>query len=113
MVSELEEVRAEVSALRDEVAHLRAETADTRVLAAMADRDAAGVRAALNGIGRAQTALRETQVEQGAALSAHGRMLREIAQLVGSIAEGQQRHDEMLTEILHRLPDTPGTSEGG
>jgi hypothetical protein len=41
-VSELDEVRAEVSARRDEVAQLRAETADTRALAAMADRDAAG-----------------------------------------------------------------------
>lgn len=96
-VSDLEDVRAEVAALREEVSALRAETADTRVLAAMADRDAANVRASLNGIIRAQNALRESQVEQG-------RTLREIAGAVGAVVEGQQRHDELLAEILRRLP---------
>jgi len=131
-VSELDEVRAEVSVLREEVAALRAETADTRVLAALADRDAATVRAGLHGIVQAQNALRETQVEQG-------RALREIAGAVGALvegqhrleerqnrfeerqnrfeerqdqfaqrqdrfAEGQQRHEALLNEILRRLP---------
>jgi hypothetical protein len=89
-VSELDDVRAEVAALRDEVAQLREEAADTRALAAMADRDASGVRAAIGGIARAQSALRETQVEQGQTL--HG-----IAEAVGALVSGQ-------AEILRRLP---------
>lgn len=120
-VSELDEVRAELAALRadvdeltglrEEVARLRSETADTRALAAMADRDAADVRASLRGIVGTQNALRETQLEQG-------RSLQEIAGAVGALvvgqqqlvegqrqlAEGQQRHEEVLAEILRRLP---------
>ena len=122
--AELAALRADVeqlTGLRDEVAALRAEAADTRVLAAMADRDASSVRASLNGITRVQNALRETQVEQG-------RTLRGIAGAVGALVEGQQRlsenqqqltegqqrHEEMLTEILRRLPPTaaPGANEG-
>lgn len=103
-VDALTELRAEVAELRaqrDEVARLRAETADTRALAAMADRDAADVRASLNGITRAQNALRETQVEQG-------HTLREIAGAVGVLVQGQQRHEEMLAELLRRLPEHEG-----
>jgi hypothetical protein len=92
-VSDLDDVRAEL-------AELRAEVADIRVLSAMADRDAAGVR----GIVRAQNALRETQVEQG-------QTLRGVAEAVGVLVAGQQRHEEildshgqMLAEILRRLP---------
>ena len=117
-VSELEEIRAEVAALRAEVSQLRDEAADTRALAAMADRDAAGVRAAITGNGRAQTALRETQVEQSGTL-------RGIAEAVGALVRGQDllttgqaalaeavgRDEELLaglaagqTEILRRLP---------
>lgn len=110
-VSELEKIQAEVAALRAEVAQLRDEAADTRTLAAMADRDAAGVRAAINGIAHAQTALRETQVEQGATL-------RNVAEAVGVLVSGQAaltqavgRHEDLLAglatgqaEILRRLP---------
>lgn len=72
-VSELEDVRAEVAALREEVARLRDEAADIRALAAMADRDAAGVWSAINAINRAQNALLETQVEHGRTLNHHRR----------------------------------------
>jgi hypothetical protein len=121
----LEEVRAEVAELRAEVAQLRDEAADTRALAAMADRDASNVRTAIGGIVATQNALRETQVEQGQTLLAHGSTLRGIADAVGvlltgqaALAEavgrheeiltgltaGQKRHDEVLAEILRRLP---------
>jgi hypothetical protein len=43
-------------------------------------------------------------MEQGLTLLEHGRTLREIAGAVGALVDGQQRHDEMLTEILRRLP---------
>jgi cell division protein FtsB len=70
-VSELDEIRAEVAELRAEVAQLRDEAADTRALAAMADRDAAGVRAAINGIARAQTALIDSR-SHSCGLGNHG-----------------------------------------
>lgn len=99
-VSELEEIRAEVAELRAEVARLRDEAADTRALAAMADRDASGVRTAINGIAKTQMALRETQVEQDGTL-------RGIAEAVGALVTGQValteavgRHDEVLAQLV-------------
>jgi hypothetical protein len=110
-VSELDDVRAEIAALRDEVAQLRDEAADTRALAATADRDASGVRAAIGGIAKTQSALRETQIEQGRALvgiaDAVSVLVAGQAALTGSVS----RHDELLAglvsgqaEILRRLP---------
>ena len=85
-MSEPDEVRAEMAALRDEAA-------DTRALAAMADRDAAGVRSAINAINSTKNALRETQVE-------HGRTLERVADAVGVLVTGQ-------VEILRRLAPDP------
>jgi chromosome segregation ATPase len=92
-VSELDDVRAEIAALREEVAQLRGEAADTRALAAMADRDAAGVRGAINAINKTQTALRETQVE-------HSRTLDHIAQAVGALVTSVHRHDQVLDQLV-------------
>jgi hypothetical protein len=104
----MEEIRAEVTALRAEVAQLRDEAADTRALAAMADRDAASVRTAINGVARTQSALRETQVEQG-------NTLRRIADAVAVLVTGQaaltetaSRHEGMLTG----LTETASRHEG-
>ena len=83
--------------LRAELAELRAEVAGVRVLAAMADRDAAGIR----GIIRGQNALHETQVE-------HTRALRRLADGVGALMTGAQRQEETLQghgALLARLVD--------
>lgn len=75
-VSDLDVVRAD----------LRAEVADIRVLASMADRDAAGVR----GIVRAQNALHETQVEQA-------QTLRGMGDALGALVAGSLRQEEIPT----------------
>ena len=85
-VSEFDQLRAEVAELRnvvdqlralaDEVPKMRDEAAATRTLAALADRDVAEVRAMLRAQIFTLSALRETQVEQGATL-------RQIAETVG------------------------------
>jgi hypothetical protein len=79
---------------------LRDEAADTRALAAMADRDAAGVRAVIGGITKVQNALRETQIE-------HGRTLSGIADAVGVLVAGQvtltetvHGHDDVLAQLV-------------
>ena len=107
--------------IRADVDQLRAELVDVRVLASLADRDASDVRSALTGITRAQSALRETQMEQG-------QTLRQLSDAVGILVVEQQRqgevltqhtqalhqqgevltqHGEMLAEILRRLPAPP------
>ena len=82
-VNEFDEVRAEIAEIRAESVPLRAEIVSARALAAMADRDVSEVRAAIGGIVKVQSALRETQVEQG-------QTLRHIADVVGTLAIGQR-----------------------
>jgi hypothetical protein len=114
----LDDVRAEVAALRADVDRLRDDAAGTRVMAAMADRDASEVRTAIRGIVAAQNALRETQLEQGQALAQQGQSLRNIAEATAVLLAGQHHHEEILSslvttvtrydeqfaEILDRLP---------
>ena len=95
-MSDLDQVRQEVAELRQEVAELRDESAQTRVLAALADRDAAGMRAGQAGVLAALNALRETQVEQGRILDGHGRTLVEHGQVLGALVVGQERHTALL-----------------
>ncbi|MFP8907397.1 hypothetical protein [Streptomyces atacamensis] len=105
--SELEEMRRRLEALEGEVARLREESATTRTLAAMADRDVAEMRAALRGHTQVLGALRETQLEQGQAtgrtLDAHGRMLEQIAGVVGSLVQGQAQ----ILDRLDRIASPP------
>lgn len=96
MSGEMDDVRRRLEALEAEVDRLRDDAAHTRALSAMADRDAADVRATARANTQMLNALRETQLEQsrvlqehGRVLQEHGRVLRDLAEVVGGVATGQ------------------------
>ncbi|MFD9691335.1 hypothetical protein ACFWXO_36875 [Kitasatospora sp. NPDC059088] len=102
-MSEMDDLRGRLEALEAEVDRLREESAATRTLAAMADRDAAEVRATGRANNQILMALRETQREQGEAIgqlaagqAALQRTVESVAQVVGDLAVGQA---ELLREI--------------
>jgi chromosome segregation ATPase len=88
----MDEVHRRLDALETEVGHLRDECAHTRSLAAMADRDAADMRATARANTQLLGALRETQLEQG-------RVLTGLAEAVAVLAAGQADHGARLERI--------------
>ena len=107
----LEEIAQRVAALEAEVGVLRQEAAAARALAAGADRDVADYRSELRGHTRTLGALRETQIEQGQAITGLG---EKVDQLTGTVGHLRDQHGASLTEIvglLNRLIDRDGPQE--
>jgi len=114
----LEEIAQRVAALEAEVGLLRQEAAAARALAAGADRDVADYRSELRGHTRTLGALRETQIEQGQAISEQGQAIAglgtKVDQLTGTVGHLRDQHGASLTEIvglLNRLIDRDGPQE--
>jgi hypothetical protein len=103
-VSDLE---TRVQALEADVTRLREDGVTTRMMAALADRDAAEARTA----GRADTgvlqALRDTQIEQGRTLQTLAGAVGGLNTQVADLAAGQAELTGAVTEILRRLPPPP------
>jgi uncharacterized coiled-coil protein SlyX len=119
------ELETRVTTLEAQVARLQEDGVATRSMAALADREVADVRATDRATRSLLHALRETQVEQGQAITgiagavgalatqvdALGAHLGALSGQVADLAEGQTRHEQTLTqhgqllaEILSRLP---------
>lgn len=101
----LEVEMARLRGLPAELDRIREDAAETRALATMADRDASEVRTALRAHTQALTVLRETQVEQG-------HTLQTIAEVVGGLAVGQERHEELLDRYTATLDQHTATLNG-
>ncbi|SDT80181.1 hypothetical protein [Actinoplanes derwentensis] len=104
----LEELAQRVAALEAEVSVLRQEAAAARALASGADRDVADYRSELRGHTRTLHALRETQLEQGQAISGLG---EKVDHLTGAVGHIRDQHGASLTEIvglLNHLVDRDG-----
>jgi uncharacterized coiled-coil protein SlyX len=103
----------EVARLREQAALTRSDAAGARVLAAGADRDVSEVRAELRAHTQGLNALRETQLEQGRAitglredLAAQGRVITEQGR---QMTEGFATVDTGMTQItvlLTRIADS-------
>jgi chromosome segregation ATPase len=107
----LEELTQRVAALEAEIGVLRQEAAAARALAAGADRDVADYRAELRGHTRTLGALRETQLEQGQAIT---RLGEKVDQLTGTVGHIRDQHGASLTNIvglLNQLIDRDGGRE--
>ncbi len=100
-VSELEQIRARVEVLESEIGRLRGESTGTRVLAAEADREVSQASESRRAHVGSLNALRETQLEQSSTL-------REIANVVGALAVGQNGLNDRVGTVEGRL----GTLEG-
>lgn len=87
-MSSLDDLEQRVAALEAEQPHLRQEVAAARALAAGADRDVAEYRAEMRGQTRLLSALRETQVEQGAELAEVKAGIGHIVQLLEGLTGG-------------------------
>ncbi|OJF15472.1 hypothetical protein [Couchioplanes caeruleus] len=96
----LEELARRVAALEEEVGVLRQEAAAARALAAGADRDVADYRAELRGHTRVLSALRETQLDQGQAITGLG---EKVDQLTATVGHLRDQHGASLTEIVGLL----------
>jgi chromosome segregation ATPase len=96
----LEELEQRVTTLESEVGVLRQETAAARALAAGADRDVADYRAELRGHTRTLNALRDTQVEQGHAITA---LTERVGQLTGTVNHIRDQHGASLAQIVGLL----------
>jgi hypothetical protein len=110
-IMNLDELAQRVAALEVEVGVLRQEAAAARALAAGADRDVADYRAELRGHTRTLNALRETQLDQGQAITGIG---EKVDQLTGAVGHLRDQHGASLTEIvglLNRLIDRDGRQE--
>ena len=96
----LEDVNKRVTTLETEVGAIRQEAAATRVLAASADRDVADFREELGGDTRVLGALRETQVEQGQAITQQGQAITRLSAAVDQIRD---EHGARLNDIVGLL----------
>ncbi|MEU4563099.1 hypothetical protein AB0F72_32350 [Actinoplanes sp. NPDC023936] len=105
----LEELAQRVAALEAEVGVLRQEAALARALAAGADRDVADYRAELRGHTRMLGALRETQLEQGQAITGLGENVDHLAGAVGRIRD---QHGASLNEIVGLLNQLVNRDDG-
>jgi chromosome segregation ATPase len=85
-------IEQRIAACEAEIVHLRRETAEARALAAGADRDTADVAAALRGHGRTLSALRETQIE-------HGEAITELRAGMGRVESGMAQIVRMLQDL--------------
>lgn len=95
---DIDDLARRVAAL--EIGVLRREAAAARALAAGADRDVADYRAELRGHTRTLGALRETQVEQGQAITGLG---EKLDQLTGAVGHIRDQHGASLAEIVGML----------
>ncbi|MFJ8628906.1 hypothetical protein ACIRD3_39495 [Kitasatospora sp. NPDC093550] len=109
-MSEMDDLRARVEALEAEMERVREQAGSAHTLAALADRDAAEVRATGRANNQLLTALRETQREQGEAIRqlAEGqavlqRAVQAVAELTGDIATGQTALQEGQRELLAEI----------
>jgi len=96
----LDELAQRVAALEAEVGVLRQEAAAARALAAGADRDVADYRSELRGHTRTLGALRETQLEQGQAITGLG---EKVDQMTGTVGHLRDQHGASLTQIVGLL----------
>lgn len=111
---DLEELARRVATLEAEVGVLRQEAAAARALAAGADRDVADYRAELRGHTRTLGALRQTQLEQGQAITGLDAKVGQldarvdqldakVDQLAGTVGHIRDQHGASLTEIVGLL----------
>lgn len=99
-MSSLEDLEQRITAMEAELAIVRQEAAAARALAAGADRDVAEYRAELRGHSRVLGALRETQLEQGQAIT---RLDDRVDQLTGTVGHIRDQHGASLTQIVGLL----------
>jgi len=107
----LEELAERVAAPEAEVGVLRQEAAAARALASGADRDVADYRSELRGHTRTLNALRETQLEQGQAITG---LDEKVDHLTGTVGHIRDQHGASLAEIvglLNQLVDRDGGQE--
>lgn len=106
-MSSLEELEQRIAAMEAEMAIVRQEAAAARALAAGADRDVAEYRAELRGHSRVLGALRETQLEQGQAITrlddAISRVDDRVDQLTATVGHIRDQHGASLTHIVGLL----------
>ncbi|MBV8541885.1 MAG: hypothetical protein JO364_14865 [Pseudonocardiales bacterium] len=111
-----DDLEARVSALESQMRLVRADAAAARVLAGGADRDVSAFATKLDAHTRALNALRETQLEQGVALSGLTQRVdgltqrvdgleREMRQGFAMTATGMARITELLEGIAGSQPD--------
>ncbi|MET8704325.1 hypothetical protein ABZW10_36550 [Kitasatospora sp. NPDC004723] len=101
--SEMDDLRHRVEALEAEMERVREQAGSAHTLAALADRDAAEVRAVGRANNQLLTALRDTQREQGEGLAALQRAVETMAQAIGGLATGQAALQEGQRAILAEL----------
>ncbi|MFJ3221331.1 hypothetical protein ACIPLC_36110 [Kitasatospora sp. NPDC086801] len=99
----IEELRHRVEALEAEMERVREQAGSAHTLAALADRDAAEVRAVGRANNQLLTALRDTQREQGEGLAALQRAVETMANAIGGLAVGQAALQEGQQAILAEL----------
>lgn len=109
-------VEARLDQLAREMGRAREDAADARTLAQFADHETAETRQ----VQRAQLgliqALRDTQLEQGRTLEEQGRVLGALvaetannATRLDRLDVGQQATNDLLAQILRRLPEPPAS----
>ncbi|MHA4949291.1 hypothetical protein ACX27O_18415 [Micromonospora sp. SD19] len=107
----LDELAQRVATLEAEVGVLRQEAAAARALASGADRDVADYRAELRGHTRTLNALRETQLEQGQAITGLGEKVDQLTVTVGHLRDQHGAHLTEIVGLLNRLIDRDGRQE--
>jgi hypothetical protein len=107
----LEDLARRVAALEAEIAVLRQEAAAARALAAGADRDVSDYRSELRGHTRVLGALRETQLEQGQAITGLGEKVDHLAGTVGHIRDQHGASLNDIVGLLNQLIDRDGAQE--
>ncbi|KAB1924103.1 hypothetical protein F8271_30715 [Micromonospora sp. ALFpr18c] len=108
----LDELAQRVATLEAEVGVLRQEAAAARALASGADRDVADYRAELRGHTRTLGALlRETQLEQGQAITGLGEKVDQLTATVGHLRDQHGAHLTEIVGLLNRLIDRDGQQE--
>ncbi|MDM4723507.1 hypothetical protein QTQ03_29460 [Micromonospora sp. WMMA1363] len=107
----LDELAQRVATLEAEVGVLRQEAAAARALASGADRDVADYRAELRGHTRTLNALRETQLEQGQAITGLGEKVDQLTATVGHLRDQHGAHLTEIVGLLNRLIDRDGQQE--
>jgi predicted nucleic acid-binding Zn-ribbon protein len=109
-MSSPEELNRRVTAVERELVAMREHITDTHTLAAHADRDVAEFRSELRAQTQLISALRETQVEQGAVLRQHSEVLRQHSEALGEIRvtlDGQAAGLAHIVRLLEEPANVP------
>jgi hypothetical protein len=99
-VSDIEKLSVRLSVVEDKVAQLTDDGATTRAVAALADRDVADFKAVMRGHASVLSALRETQVEQGALLAEHSVILAEHSVILAEHSDALRTVHETLDTLV-------------